>query len=380
MKRTILYYPYIAIPSNWLKKSLLYWDEIGSIIPRNVGESAITPDMKYLIQLKILRPFDPTDIYCRSTSAIDGLKDEFEGIVNSEKFKNFIYGNRLSKRYIRNIRTPQTNLSFSPQHFRINTTPIHRDKISMGLIEFLERQGLVISNPDKDYLSKHVEDPNSWLLMEKKTAGLYMSLLAKYLADIDINATVSGTNKTEFHGLSYDPYDEFGAFSCYTTTLHDILPVPSDYVSFDEIIEFKDHRIDELTKFRLEIQKFQTDLTRAENPTQIKEIVVSFSEKIKREVNIINKTMREANIDSQMGTLQTFVKMGVPTLLTGMVGPILSNMGIVQVPVEISIATAATVGLINVSTYVVGRKNQRQAYLRDNPFSYLYHGVSEGLM
>ena len=42
LKNTILYYPTISIPSNqWLRHALLYWDEIGSIIPRRYDENPL---------------------------------------------------------------------------------------------------------------------------------------------------------------------------------------------------------------------------------------------------------------------------------------------------------------------------------------------------
>jgi hypothetical protein len=38
-KRTILYYPTINVPINsWLRHSLLYWDQVSSIILGNVSD------------------------------------------------------------------------------------------------------------------------------------------------------------------------------------------------------------------------------------------------------------------------------------------------------------------------------------------------------
>ena len=37
LKRTILYYPSIALPNNtWLRQALLYWDQISSVVPKDI--------------------------------------------------------------------------------------------------------------------------------------------------------------------------------------------------------------------------------------------------------------------------------------------------------------------------------------------------------
>lgn len=52
-KRAILYYPTISIPTNdWLRRSLLYWDEIGSIVPVDYEENTLipySPDIQFLV-------------------------------------------------------------------------------------------------------------------------------------------------------------------------------------------------------------------------------------------------------------------------------------------------------------------------------------------
>lgn len=378
IKRTILYYPHIEVPDDWLKKSLLYWDEIGSIIPNRYKGSSISSNMEILRQEGIFRHFDPSSLmHGNGYEKVEDFASEFRSVIRSTDFLQLV--NRLPR-----IRRGQRQDFVSERVLRSNVVPIHYDKISGSLVNYLERKRLVYpSNHNSppsimDTLRDFIDDPypEDWILMERKTAGLYMSLLAKYLADNDLNATVTGTNDTEYHQLNFGSIGKEAGFACYTTTLHNVLPSPKQNVPIDKILKFKRERKDELLLFRNEIQNFQSELSKAEDQAQVMDISVSFSERIIREVNNIHKTMSESKIDSQFGSLQTFVKMGVPTLLTGMAGPILSEMGIAQIPVELSVAAASTVGLINVGTYIIGQRNQRSAYLRNAPFSYLYYGRS----
>jgi hypothetical protein len=380
LKRTILYYPYISVPGDWLKKSLLYWDEIGSIIPRHYVGRSITPEMEFLKREEIFRHFEPSDLMSSPMEITREFHNEFKSVVNSSRFNKIIRGSYLRRRNHKQRRHSRNDEAIPSNFLRANATPIHFDKISHGLLNFLDKRNLAIPQPNRELMSEYSDNPGDWFLMEKNTAGLYMSLLAKYLAEIDTNATVPGTDSEDYHRLNFDSKDNQDAFYCYSTTLHDLLPAPRDTVSIEDLLEYKNRRIDELYLLRFEISEFQKNLSNAESPAHIKEITISFAERMRREVNIIKQTMQETGIESQLGTLQTFVKMGVPTLLTGMTGPILSNLGIMQVPVELSVAAAATVGLINVSTHMVGRRNQRRVYLRDAPFSYLYYGQSEGII
>lgn len=383
IKRTILYYPHIEVPDDWLKKSLLYWDEIGSIIPHRYRGSSISASMDILRREEIFRRFDPTDLMHGSGfERVEDFASEFRSIIKSTDFIELV-------KPLHRTRGKLGQEFVSERFLRSNFVPIHHDKISHSLVEHLDRKGLVYLSSNRNappfvqaMLRDFIDDPypEDWILMERRTAGLYMSLLAKYLADNDMNSTVTGTNDSEYHQLNYGAIGKEARFACYTTTLHNILPSPERNTSIDQILKFRQRRKDELFLFRSVIQSFQDELSKAADQAQIMNIAASFSEKIIREVNNIQKTLRESSIESQFGSLQTFVKMGVPTLLTGMAGPILSEMGIVQIPVELSVAAASTVGLINIGTYIVGQRNQRSAYLRNAPFSYLYYGRSSSVL
>jgi hypothetical protein len=63
IKRTILYYPTISVPTgNWLRQAILYWDEVSSIVPKSWDEKlliAYTQDIQYLKSEGEFRSIDP---------------------------------------------------------------------------------------------------------------------------------------------------------------------------------------------------------------------------------------------------------------------------------------------------------------------------------
>jgi hypothetical protein len=62
-KRSILYYPTINVPSgSWFKQSLLYWDQVSSIVPadRDGNEKLeLNSDITYLLQEHEFKPVFP---------------------------------------------------------------------------------------------------------------------------------------------------------------------------------------------------------------------------------------------------------------------------------------------------------------------------------
>lgn len=96
MNRTILYYPTIDIPTNsWLRHSLLYWDEVSSIVPKSWDERMLlelSPDIHYLIDEGQFRPIKPEDLIMGRDNwdAFEQFQNEFKEIVSSARFQMFI--------------------------------------------------------------------------------------------------------------------------------------------------------------------------------------------------------------------------------------------------------------------------------------------------
>ncbi len=103
-KRSILYYPTIDIPSGpWLRQAILYWDEVGSIVPERMEE---TGDLSYREEIRVLRdrgvfrPFRPEALtrVPRAEPILRKLDDEFRSLVTSSEFKKISARGRDGKK------------------------------------------------------------------------------------------------------------------------------------------------------------------------------------------------------------------------------------------------------------------------------------------
>jgi len=353
MKRKIIYYPTIIVPSEWAKWTVLYFDKVSSIIPKGVDyKEVVNPwnekDFKIMEILMEEGEFEPTDpqhlLSQREKWANrEILIKEFKKIVTSNKFQSIINKNWKRSSII---------------------WKVHWDKVSNGIYEFLHEQGLA----EKD------KNSWNWILMEEKTSLLYMSLLAKYLADVNPDFTVPGTDSNEYEKIIYGAFSHQNSFISLDAKFMNVLPAPASDVPITNILKFKRKRRDELLYFREVIDRVYQDISMAENEGEIKQIVLSYKEKIEREVTKLRKMMKEEHIKTVLGTFKSLLDIKPPVLLPTL-GVSLSGL-----PLEVKIPILGITATIQIGYYLVDEINKQRAKLRESPFAYLYCAEKEGVI
>ena len=251
MKSSILYYPTIDVPpGNWLRQALMYWDEVTSIVPQKWDETELisyTPDIEYLLAEEEFRPIRPENLVHHDYKEVVDLANEFKSIFKSNTFQK----------------------SLPPKGDRLCISKIHRDKISYELLDFLTEEQVAVNDQNTD-----------WILFEQTCALLYMSLLAKYLAAIDANLTVTGTDRVEYKNLIFQIDQSSQGVSCIDARFINTLPIPRNDVALSDLISFKRKRKDELLKFRLKMQEFQNKLSEVTEPNEIKAEIIKFKDTV----------------------------------------------------------------------------------------------------
>jgi len=373
LTRTILYFPTIAVPNGtWLRRALLYWDEVASIVPREVnmyerelGESLIpyTPEIQYLLAEGAFKPIPPDlivlpeallDPAIRPSAAPENrwellgkFEDEFRKAVTSDTFKR----------------------QLPPQPYRKLDARVHRNKMSQGISGFL-------FNLDLAKFGEEYEE--QWYLVEQKTALLYMSMLAKYLANTMGNVTVPGTDREEYLNLSYAPLSDEPSEACLSVHLANCLPVPREDVPLSDILDFRDRREDELRYFRSHIDDLEEKLSgEAENGQELERTVRRSKETLEREINALAAQLRDARLATKLGSLKTLCTAGNAAL----VGWLAEAMGYgTEVPIDLGLAGLGPGAFVGVSQYWVSQRNERRTLLRESPYAYLYYGRAESIL
>jgi hypothetical protein len=364
--RTILYYPTINIPSNsWLRHSLLYWDEVSSIIPQSWGDRylyELSPDIHYLIDEGQFRAIKPDELILKGDNweAFHEFQTEFKTTIESPQFKNFIQRKPFSLSGIHIDKVRESNL----------VARVHSNKTSDNLFHFLEDLGL----------AKRDRQNHEWLMFERHTALIYMSLLAKYLADVDKKQTTIGTDYGVYEKFNFKRVREKEGFPVVSLNLSNVLPTPIANVPLEKIIDFKRQRKDELLNFRKILMEFQSKISKAKSNGELKEIAVSFQENIKGGVKGISATLKDSRIETVFKSFKSLINLKSPTTIVSAAALANEKYHFFDTPISLKIAGLATVGLLELTGNYIELRNKQLAKTRDSAFSYLLQAQRSGII
>jgi hypothetical protein len=362
LNRTILYYPTINIPSNdWLKNAVLYWDEVSSIVPREWRDDnsiSLSDDIELLMDEGLFRPIHPGQLLRNPTSwqAVDDMTEEFISIVKSEHFKRILQRRKISLSRIHAEKITKSRLVGKGSR-------VHLDKTNDRIIMFLREERLAIPN----------KSSWQWFQVESVTALLYMSLLAKYIAAADTHHTVIGTDLQVYEKLNFRQtrYGEgIGIINC---NFNGLIPSPAKTTSMKDIVKFKRKRKANLMAFRRFLLDIQTKLSAATTNEEVKEILVSAQEHLKKGLKDLNDVFKDSKLDMVVKSVKSIINVQSSTVVTGAALLLNEQYKVTGLPDLVKASAIAAAGIIDITSGYLEARNQRREFERSSPFSYLYH-------
>jgi len=365
MNRTILYYPTIDVPrKDWLRHALLYWDQVSSIVPddRKI-RNRLSGHIDYLIGEGEFRPIKPEDLFHSSHNweVMEQFTEEFKETVDAPEFQQFI------SRRNRVMRPSQIHFN----KLGGNTTArIHNNKTTHGIFDFLKDRGL----------AARVKDDYDWLEMENYTGLLYMSLLAKYLADIDENHTTIGTDFVSYERFNFKKVNGSQGFPVISFNLNSVLPTPNPNVTIEQIVEFKRLREPNLLHFKKLLSDFQVKISRSKSQGELNEAAITFKENLVTGVTDLCEVLKDSKIEYRLKTLKSMMNLKSPTALATIGAAVNSNYHLVKLPFQFTALGVLAVGAIELATNYIENRNKQRVKLRESPFSYIYQAQRHGLI
>lgn len=234
-----LYFPFISVPqSDWVIKTLLYWDKFASIVPLEHVENPdlLTPFMRDLVREGLVEQVLPRNHLWQ----IEGFERTFieyiEKKVPLHQRLPIFFRNRFGQRESRR-------------------SLVHMEKLG-NLPRWLERRGLAAQ---VDY---------SWYEVDDWVAAPFMAYLATVLGGLSEVDAAPITNdlylahyfksfKTEYRKKAHAETRDY--------ILSQLLPVPEQSVSFDELLRFKDDYGHLLPPLRMKIESYSAEIASIEN-------------------------------------------------------------------------------------------------------------------
>lgn len=347
-----LYYPTIDIHNeNWLKTAILYWDEINTIVPSSIANPYEQQVTQFLADEGVVRP-----LYVNSDmDLIEGLANDVLNYLNSnEGYQVLIH--------------PENGIA------------LHSQKLPR------EIQQLYRIHPEKMaheiwYQLRENLDRDGWLHVNGGFANFYMTLLTNRLCEhYGISPLTDNSYVSKFNDLVrldnqvaiYSERDEpwrhryirnrgsqLAQGILMDLTFNGISI--SEDVSIADILNFKRQHQDELGLFRTNIENLTRNIPVDASIEQIRQQVNDiYVNQFLPGYNNLKKSLDGAGIKSFVNNLIkiSFFSTGataVPAALLGM-----------------SIPSALLAGAgVSIISSLVSYNIDRQATLRDNPYSYL---------
>jgi hypothetical protein len=262
----VLYFPLIRVPqSRWFTQVLLYWDEVGSIVPY---EYVHKPDElgQYMQEL-----------------VAEGLMTQiFPGPLLHET-------PAYSEEFVRYLRLIAPRLHRRQERFATgDRRRIHLEKLH-GVETELVRLKLAVEDQTSSY----------WYDVERDTAADFMTYLATTLgAHPQVAAAPVTDHLDHLRRLAPGPYARTDTGwvmrSSRLAILDHLLPIPAEPVSPIEISRFKHRHGQHLRGFRRAIESELTVLASIPDPTLRLERLEFFVTGCKEEVREIEGNMRGA--------------------------------------------------------------------------------------
>jgi hypothetical protein len=351
MARTLLYYPTFKLPSNqWLKNSLLYWDEVGTIVPENFfKEVAENKTIRYLSDEGIYKRFEPREVIQDYTIA-DNMHQDLVRRLDSQEFSVI-------------KRKTNDNELFS----------IEFDKMFYSAWEELRERNLTDSDFD-----------GSPILLKMPAALLYMGVLAKYLSIKNIDDYVQPSTSLElYEDLVFKGSSDMSSIDSIAMTLKRIIPKVHEDTSVRKIIEFKQQRRDELLMFRALLNDIQESLSQCSSQEDAIYQITKCKEQIEIGVSTIRRQLSENKIKNFVGTLRTIFSVKSPAWLGMLAGggvgaptALAGNTGVAIASTTLGLMAGAAIEIAN---YRVGAQEKIASLKRESPYSYLYFAQAADL-
>lgn len=324
--RRILYYPTINIPTGrWLRYALLYWDEIGSIVPYRfdqIGE--YLPDVQYMINEGVFRPYRPYNALENEDLARSLTRELFQIILDDE------FQARLPSRQARSL-----------------DQLVYTEKVYGNVYRRLA--GLDLARREN----------NDIFYFEENTYHLYMSLLAKYicLAQNPFEPAIPGSDQRQYESLVFKTKDENHGIPSFAMQLEKVLPVPDENTALDDILKFKRKHESELNRFALLINNLQSALQLCESSEQIVDTLQNFQRDLVVQLSDLEKALSATTVK--------FVLSTVGALLTYQHGDILRETvgDPIKLPLPSLIGGVAILNCLTKAQELIGPNNPPVAYL-----------------
>ncbi|WP_313717623.1 kinase [Kaistella carnis] len=255
----LLYYPYINMPrSEWTLRSLLYYEQVGTIVPPNFDLNNYDKFMQDLVNNNLVLPINPIETLENPFQ----IAQPFIEYINTKEFN-------LKKRRV-NFADERYG-KIHENKFNLRGPKIHVEKFDGEIFYQLEQAGIA------------KREDNNWFIVEEKTANELMSFLASIIGG-KLNflpTTDLKVKKVPFSNSSKKVYKTIRKEKIRREIiLKEIIPFP-EQIDLMQLRKFKDKYPDLLNKFKNKVE------------------LIALNHNLEEDSQLFKETMKELIYDKQ---------------------------------------------------------------------------------
>lgn len=255
MSEILLYYPSINIPNeNWITKSILYTDQISTILPfSSMRDPRISVTLRELHERGHYTPLFIEEEFSKNKDLKTGLKkfeSEYIKIVGSSDFDIF-----KKSFYSKYKSVPEDSLMYN-------------NKFTGGIRDFLKDNGLL------------EESGMEGVFVDRFASVFYLCRLAHLVADSKGEAVIPCTDNKDFEEICFKPNIEEGSISSMRIDFDGLFLAPPKGTLLKDVMNFKEKNIRDFWAFREEVSGFMSKASTMRGE-ELRYYVDSFQNKIK---------------------------------------------------------------------------------------------------
>jgi hypothetical protein len=249
----LLYYPYINIPrTDWSIRTLLYYNQIGSIVPQNYfyEPERYDPFMREMVRNELVIPINPLEVLDRPWEI-------------SKPFIDYVNGNDFKLRARRSSFNKGRTGRINENKFNLNGPKIHTNKFDGEIFYQLEQAGLA------------KRENYEWYIVEQRTANDLMSFLASIIGGkLDFLPTTDlQVRKVPFTSSTKKVYKTQRKENIRREIiLRELIPFP-EQIDLLQLRRFKDKHLDLLNRFKNKVELIALDHNIDEESQLFKETI-----------------------------------------------------------------------------------------------------------
>ncbi len=349
--RTILYYPRLYPRQDlWIRACALHFDGIATIAPCRAVREKLPASLHIFKENGIYEAIDPCQLFGDKLLYGAFLKD-----LNRDMRKRRI----ISKQYYTHRKERFDAACKTPAALKKLWIPFEKDELPPDLTELLLSAGILMEH----------ENGTRWMSDEEMATQIYYGIMARYLAYLNDNYMIMGTDELTYHvypfGEAQDPLAD-SRILYINILMQRVLPVPIKSTPLADILAFRKTYRKEIDTLDWLLNSYIKRISRCRDVGKLQETTYKYQEELEFALDNFLYYMDKGGMRYEMHSMKQTTPIGIHPAMEH------SRLRGMDAPVLVTSATRETELIVQLKAQInkeapwCGLERERAVYLYDS--------------